>query len=142
MIYYSTQIFKTADLSEENAQIATIGVGLVNVITTIFSVFLVEMVGRKPLLIIGFAGMTVDLTLLLICLYYVVSILCCRRIRFNLIKYIAVGNQGRVKSIPLSFHTQWYERMHFSKITAAFSVSCRKQIQLWHTQQSCWSTCS
>ncbi|BES89088.1 transporter [Nesidiocoris tenuis] len=71
VIYYSTQIFKTADLSEENAQIATIGVGLVNVITTIFSVFLVEMVGRKPLLIIGFAGMTVDLTLLLICLYYV-----------------------------------------------------------------------
>lgn len=73
MIYYSTHIFKTADLSEENAQIATVGVGLVNVITTIFSVFLVEMVGRKPLLIIGFAGMTFDLSLLLVCLYYVVS---------------------------------------------------------------------
>ncbi|CAA9997646.1 unnamed protein product [Nesidiocoris tenuis] len=74
VIYYSTHIFKTADLSEENAQIATVGVGLVNVITTIFSVFLVEMVGRKPLLIIGFAGMTLDLSLLLVCLYYVESI--------------------------------------------------------------------
>uniref|UniRef100_A0A146LF69 Solute carrier family 2, facilitated glucose transporter member 3 n=1 Tax=Lygus hesperus TaxID=30085 RepID=A0A146LF69_LYGHE len=69
VIYYSTEIFKTAKLSDENAQIATVGVGVVNVLTTIVSVFLVEMVGRKPLLMIGFGGMTIDLTLFLICLY-------------------------------------------------------------------------
>ncbi|KAF6206823.1 hypothetical protein GE061_018059 [Apolygus lucorum] len=69
VIYYSTSIFKTAQLSDQNAQIATVGVGVVNALTTVVSVFLVETVGRKPLLMIGFGGMTIDLSLFLVCLY-------------------------------------------------------------------------
>ncbi|KAF6206824.1 hypothetical protein GE061_018060 [Apolygus lucorum] len=71
IIYYSTQIFKTANLSEELAQWATIGVGVVNVLTSVVAVFLVDVLGRKPLLIIGYGGITIDLTLFLICLYFV-----------------------------------------------------------------------
>uniref|UniRef100_A0A0A9XMB1 Solute carrier family 2, facilitated glucose transporter member 1 n=1 Tax=Lygus hesperus TaxID=30085 RepID=A0A0A9XMB1_LYGHE len=71
VVYYSTQIFRSAHLSEEHAQLATIGVGLINMLTTFVSVFLVEICGRKPLLTIGFGGMAVALSLLMGCLSYV-----------------------------------------------------------------------
>uniref|UniRef100_A0A0A9WZC0 Solute carrier family 2, facilitated glucose transporter member 3 n=1 Tax=Lygus hesperus TaxID=30085 RepID=A0A0A9WZC0_LYGHE len=54
VIYYSTDIFKAGGLSESTAQLATVGVGIVNVLVTIAGVFLVETVGRKPLLAVGF----------------------------------------------------------------------------------------
>ncbi|XP_038672517.1 solute carrier family 2, facilitated glucose transporter member 2 [Scyliorhinus canicula] len=55
IFYYSTAIFKQAGLTEP--VYATIGVGVVNIIFTVISVFLVEHTGRRSLYITGLAGM-------------------------------------------------------------------------------------
>lgn len=59
IMYFSTEIFGNSGLTEDQSQIATICMGLVNVLMTIVSVSLVDMVGRKVLLLVGFAGMFV-----------------------------------------------------------------------------------
>lgn len=64
-----------AGFKGDQATFATLGIGSINVVTTIASLFLVEIAGRKSLLLIGFAGMTVITFLLAICLIFVVSIL-------------------------------------------------------------------
>uniref|UniRef100_A0A8C4N628 Solute carrier family 2, facilitated glucose transporter member 5 n=1 Tax=Eptatretus burgeri TaxID=7764 RepID=A0A8C4N628_EPTBU len=56
VFYYSTAIFLKAEIQEP--VYATIGVGLVNFIFVILSLFLVERVGRKVLLFIGLSGMS------------------------------------------------------------------------------------
>ncbi|KAL1140215.1 hypothetical protein AAG570_000147 [Ranatra chinensis] len=73
VMFYSTHIFKMGNLSEESSQYSTLGVGIVNVLVTIVSVYLVEFFGRKTLLLVGFAGMFVSTLLLFIGLYFVVS---------------------------------------------------------------------
>ncbi|XP_041038700.1 solute carrier family 2, facilitated glucose transporter member 2 [Carcharodon carcharias] len=55
IFYYSTAIFKQAGLL--HPVYATIGVGVVNIIFTVVSVFLVEHAGRRSLYIVGLAGM-------------------------------------------------------------------------------------
>ncbi|EHB18025.1 Solute carrier family 2, facilitated glucose transporter member 3 [Heterocephalus glaber] len=55
VFYYSTEIFKDAGVQEPIY--ATIGAGVVNTILTVFSVFLVERVGRRSLHMIGPGGM-------------------------------------------------------------------------------------
>ena len=73
IMFYSTGIFKLAKLKDDQAQHATIGVGVVNVFMTFVSMILVEKAGRKTLLLIGFFGMFIDTTLLAICLLIDVS---------------------------------------------------------------------
>jgi SP family facilitated glucose transporter-like MFS transporter 1 len=72
-MFFSTKIFKMAQLSDENAQYATLGMGSMNVVMTVISLVLVEKAGRKTLLLIGFTGMFFDTVLLAICLNYAVS---------------------------------------------------------------------
>ncbi|XP_077017140.1 solute carrier family 2, facilitated glucose transporter member 2 [Tamandua tetradactyla] len=55
IFYYSTSIFQTAGISQP--VYATIGVGAVNTVFTVLSVFLVEKAGRRSLLLIGMSGM-------------------------------------------------------------------------------------
>ncbi|KAL1455151.1 hypothetical protein WDU94_009266 [Cyamophila willieti] len=57
VIYFSTKIFKMAQLSENSAKWATLGMGTINVMMTVVSLVLVEISGRKTLLLIGFTGM-------------------------------------------------------------------------------------
>ncbi|XP_063772300.1 solute carrier family 2, facilitated glucose transporter member 2 [Pseudophryne corroboree] len=57
IFYYSTSIFTKSGISQP--VYATIGVGAVNTIFTVVSVFLVERAGRRSLYIIGLAGMCV-----------------------------------------------------------------------------------
>ncbi len=65
VIYYANQIFGLAGFGTAKAAIwASVGVGIVNVLTTIVSVWLLDRSGRRPLLIIGMAGMTVGLLVL------------------------------------------------------------------------------
>lgn len=71
-MYYSTEIFKMAKLSVENATYATLGVGFINVLMTIVSLVLVEKAGRKTLLLVGFLGMAIDTLLLTVSLTYAV----------------------------------------------------------------------
>lgn len=58
IIYYAPTIFQMSGVGSASASIlATVGVGVVNVLTTVVALLLLDRVGRKPLLIIGISGM-------------------------------------------------------------------------------------
>ncbi len=62
VIYYAPMILESAGFNSASmAVLGTAGVGLVNVLATILSVFLVDRMGRRPLLMIGIAGMIVSM---------------------------------------------------------------------------------
>ncbi len=62
VIYYAPIIFQFAGFkSVSSAILATVGVGVVNVLMTIVGLHLVDRVGRRPLLLIGLAGMSLSL---------------------------------------------------------------------------------
>jgi len=71
VMFYSTKIFNMANFSASAARMSTVGVGIVNVLTTIVSVYLVEACGRKILLLIGFAGMCACTSGLMAALFFV-----------------------------------------------------------------------
>src|SRR5205823_2366803 len=63
--YYAPKILQSAGFnSTSGAILATVGVGIVNVGMTILAMFLVDRVGRRPLLLAGIAGMIVTLGVL------------------------------------------------------------------------------
>jgi sugar porter (SP) family MFS transporter len=65
VIYYAPKILEAAGFnSASGAILATAGVGLVNVGMTIMAMFLVDRLGRRPLLLVGIAGMIVTLGML------------------------------------------------------------------------------
>jgi len=65
VIYYAPTIFKFAGLSSSSAAIlASVGVGVVNVVFTVVAMQLIDRAGRRPLLLISLAGMAVSLTVL------------------------------------------------------------------------------
>jgi sugar porter (SP) family MFS transporter len=62
VIYYAPVIIQSAGISSASGAIlATAGIGLVNVLMTIIAMRLIDRTGRKPLLLIGIAGMAVTL---------------------------------------------------------------------------------
>lgn len=65
VIYYAPTIIQSAGIpSASGAILATAGIGLVNVIMTIVSMWLLDRAGRRPLLLAGICGMIVTLVLL------------------------------------------------------------------------------
>ena len=57
VIYYAPEIFRHAGFDSVNTQmLATVGVGTVNLLTTVLAMVLIDRIGRRPLLIVGFAG--------------------------------------------------------------------------------------
>lgn len=65
VIYYAPTIIQSAGISSASGAIlATAGIGLVNVLMTIFAMWLIDRVGRRPLLLAGTAGMIVSLAVL------------------------------------------------------------------------------
>jgi len=62
VIYYAPTIFRYAGFkSDVTAIVATSVVGVVNVLSTVVAIFLVDRLGRRALLIIGSAGMMITL---------------------------------------------------------------------------------
>lgn len=62
VIYYTPIIFQSLGFKEVSNQIlATIGIGALNVCSTILSLFLVDKFGRRNLLLIGFLGTLISL---------------------------------------------------------------------------------
>lgn len=62
VIYYAPTIFQLAGYESDSVAIlATAGVGLFNVLMTVVAVFLMDKVGRRPLLLTGLAGMVLSL---------------------------------------------------------------------------------
>ena len=65
VIYYAPIILQTAGISSASGAIlATAGIGVVNVLMTVLSMRLVDRKGRRPLLLVGIAGMAVTLGIL------------------------------------------------------------------------------
>ena len=65
IIYYGPTIFKFAGMSSASVAIlASVGVGVVNVAMTVVSLQLIDRIGRRPLLLISLAGMTLSLFVL------------------------------------------------------------------------------
>lgn len=65
VIYYAPTILQSAGISSASGAIlATAGIGVVNVIMTVVSMWLVDRMGRRPLLLTGTAGMVISLGIL------------------------------------------------------------------------------
>jgi len=62
-LYYAPRIFEEAGLGESTALLSSIGIGVTNMVFTIFGVALIDRLGRKPLMYIGSIGYIISLTL-------------------------------------------------------------------------------
>ncbi|MFC7395536.1 sugar porter family MFS transporter [Scopulibacillus cellulosilyticus] len=61
VLYYAPTTFTNVGLGASAAILGTVGIGIVNVIVTAIAVAIIDKVGRKPLLLIGNAGMSIAL---------------------------------------------------------------------------------
>jgi MFS family permease len=62
VIYYAPTIIQSAGIpSASGAILATVGIGVVNVVMTIVAMWFIDRLGRRPLLLIGIAGMIISL---------------------------------------------------------------------------------
>lgn len=68
VLYYGPTIFEEAGLSGGDALFSQVLVGIVNVVTTVIAVFIIDKVGRKKLVYYGVSGMV--LSMLLIGFYF------------------------------------------------------------------------
>jgi sugar porter (SP) family MFS transporter len=70
VIYYAPIIMQSAGISSASGAIlATAGIGAINVLMTLVSMRLIDRVGRRPLLLVGTAGMAITLGILGIAFY-------------------------------------------------------------------------
>ncbi|OGT37871.1 MAG: hypothetical protein A3F12_03525 [Gammaproteobacteria bacterium RIFCSPHIGHO2_12_FULL_38_14] len=65
IIYYAPTIFQLAGFHDASSSIlATAGIGIVNVLATIFAVCYLDKIGRRMLLLVGLVGMCISLIVL------------------------------------------------------------------------------
>lgn len=69
VLYYGPDIFADAGLASQDSSFSTVLVGLVNMLTTVLAVFIIDKVGRKKLIWFGVTSMIV--CLILIGLYFI-----------------------------------------------------------------------
>jgi MFS family permease len=70
VIYFAPRIFQDAGFSTASGAIlATVGIGVINVIATVFSLWLIDKAGRRPLLFWSLSGMVVSLLVIAIALF-------------------------------------------------------------------------
>jgi MFS transporter, SP family, xylose:H+ symportor len=60
-LYYAPRIFESMGAAKDASLMQTVIMGLVNVIFTVVAIFTVDKWGRKPLLIVGSAGMAIGM---------------------------------------------------------------------------------
>lgn len=71
IIYYAPSIFQLAGFHDASSSIlATVGIGIVNVLATIFAIFVIDKLGRRPLLLSGLIGMFISLIGLSMAFYF------------------------------------------------------------------------
>ncbi|MDE5578485.1 MAG: D-xylose transporter XylE [Alistipes sp.] len=64
VLYYAPRIFENMGATGDASMIQTVVMGIVNIIFTVVAIFTVDKMGRKPLLIIGSAGMMIGMAAL------------------------------------------------------------------------------
>ncbi|MDN3504120.1 MAG: sugar porter family MFS transporter [Rhabdochlamydiaceae bacterium] len=70
VFYYAPSIFQEVGfVTRSSAMLATIALGAINVIATVVAMWLLDLKGRRPLLLVGVAGMFLGLIFLSICFF-------------------------------------------------------------------------
>lgn len=69
IIYYAPRIYELTGLGKESALLSTAGIGLANLIFTLFGWYLIDRVGRRILMFIGSIGYIVSLSLIAYAFY-------------------------------------------------------------------------
>jgi len=64
VLYYGPDIFADAGLASKDSSFSTVLVGLVNMLTTVLAVFIIDKVGRKKLIYFGVTSMIICLILI------------------------------------------------------------------------------
>lgn len=67
IFYYSSTLWHSVGFSEADSFKITVATSITNVLVTLVAIALVDRIGRKPLLIIGSAGMTITLAVMAWC---------------------------------------------------------------------------
>lgn len=84
IIYYAPTILQLAGFKQAGGAIlATLGIGIVNVLFTIIALPLIDKWGRRPLLLLGLSGMFISLAIMGIAFYYP---------GFAALRWVAVGS--------------------------------------------------
>jgi sugar porter (SP) family MFS transporter len=68
IMYYGPSVFESAGFGDSGKLLAQVAIGVVNVSMTVLSLWLIDRLGRRPLLFWGFAGMCVCLVAVGFCL--------------------------------------------------------------------------
>ena len=63
IFYYSSSLWQSVGIEESDSLLLSLFTSVVNIIGTVIAILLVDRLGRKPLLLVGSAGMTVALAL-------------------------------------------------------------------------------
>jgi MFS transporter, SP family, sugar:H+ symporter len=61
IFYYSSVLWQAVGFTEADSLIITVATSVTNILTTLVAIALIDRVGRKPLLLVGSAGMTLSL---------------------------------------------------------------------------------
>jgi sugar porter (SP) family MFS transporter len=64
VMYYAPSIFKAAGFGQSSALLQTAVMGLVNLTFSVISMFYVDRVGRKPLMVVGSIGMSIAMAMM------------------------------------------------------------------------------
>lgn len=62
IFYYSNVLWEAVGFDESSSFVITVLTSVVNIVTTLIAIALIDKIGRKPLLLIGSTGMTITLT--------------------------------------------------------------------------------
>ena len=69
LLYYSKNIFQAGGLEESAALLSSVGIGVVNLVFTIFGLLLIDRLGRRQLMYIGSFGYIISLAMTSIAFY-------------------------------------------------------------------------
>ncbi|WP_136689528.1 sugar porter family MFS transporter [Halorhabdus amylolytica] len=69
VMYYAPTILESTGFGSAASILATVGIGVVNVVMTVVAIAYIDRVGRRALLLVGTAGMTVTLAILGVIFY-------------------------------------------------------------------------
>lgn len=73
IIYFAPRVFQMAGIEQSAAFLQSAGIGLVNLIFTLFGLTLIDKLGRKTLMLIGSVGYVISLTALAVTFYFQLS---------------------------------------------------------------------
>ncbi len=108
-MFYSTNIFTSANLNTDQAQVATLVMGTINVLMTFVSLVLIDRAGRVTLMIVGLSIMFVATTLIMICLLAVESVSWLAWVAVVSVIVFVIGFATGPGSIPWFFVTELFQ---------------------------------